>query len=483
MRRLLFLFATLSAPCAHGKANPNQPLDRPFTLLDRVPFLLERELGRQTRGEGPMSFIFPRPCVSPIDSSVVCEAPSGFRHGHPDSGASLAATPRAGYEFRILEETIHATEVGAIFTGHTGPASFYLDVRMYTEIHEQFHHDSYDREFVETQDAGTTGSFAYSSYSRYRANLSWDLRWGRITVGRDAAHWGPGLYNNLVFHRDAVPFNQATFTAHIGPLSVQSLYGQLIGVGDRLFDTEPESRSVFAHRYELRPLPALLLGVSEQLFLYAYEEPFAFAPVIPLFIFKGDTWERVNNGNISADLCWRILPSFRIYTEFLIDDIQSPSSLFSNRWSEKWAWMAGFQWAGVSRGIPIGAVLEYARVEPWVYTHYVPSTAQAENQGHPLGHPLGPNSQRVSAAVFLDFPFRLHAGLHGELRWKGKDLGSNIEDVAPDGLQRKAFLVGVEGPQVEIRPEATLVRGPLSLRLSLALGAGTRALAYIQAQY
>jgi hypothetical protein len=60
---LFFLLMTAMAP-RPDCANANQALDRPFTLLNQEPFLLEAEYHRMIRGAGPRSYIFPRPCVS-----------------------------------------------------------------------------------------------------------------------------------------------------------------------------------------------------------------------------------------------------------------------------------------------------------------------------------------------------------------------------------------------------------------------------------
>ena len=53
-------------------------------------------------------------------------------------------------------------------------------------------------------------------------------------------------------------------------------------------------------------------------------------PVIPLFMIKTTQVERSNNGNLAFDASWRLPGRLRIYSEFLIDDIQSPTALFDD---------------------------------------------------------------------------------------------------------------------------------------------------------
>jgi hypothetical protein len=64
----------------------------------------------------------------------------------------MRISPLIGYEYRYLNENVHARDFGVITEGRSGPVSFYLDARMYTEQQEDAQHVSYDREFVEHQD-------------------------------------------------------------------------------------------------------------------------------------------------------------------------------------------------------------------------------------------------------------------------------------------------------------------------------------------
>lgn len=449
--RALSIFFGLSI-VATWAASPNQPLDRPYSLRNFEPLLLEKELHRMAAGIAPRTFIFPRPCLSLVDSSQVCpDSLSGIGYSNMVRLIRLNLGFLGGYEFRHSHENIHGSDVGIFSTGTAGPVSFYLDARMTTEVHEFPHPVSYDREYVERQDASTSGSIAYSSFSRYRSNLNYEWGWGRFTVARDAVHWGPGAFSNLMFNRESVPFNQLTFSANLGPFQIQSLYGQLIVEGDRVFNTKPNSRSVYAHRYEWNATRNLLIGVSEQMILFNSEEPFAFIPLVPLFIAKGDGWERLNNGSIAGDLSYRFPELATIYSEFLIDDIQAPTALFNEKWGNKWGWMAGTHWIADRSFGSMGLIAEYSRIEPWVYTHYLPGTAQSANQGYPLGNPLGPNSQNLAVMSYLNRKDRWLVSLRTDLTWKGNDLGSSATDEPPKDIKTKVFLDGVDKPELRIR--------------------------------
>lgn len=462
----------LSAGAAIGAANYNLPFGRPYTLRTFEPMPLERELARQIDSKGPLSFIFPRPCASELDSSRVCGESHGFTYAAPGLGRQLSASPAAGYEFRRSGEDVSVFEAGVLADGRSGPLSFYLDARMYTELHEDPSHASYDREFVERQDREASGSIVYSSYSRYRSTVSYDLDWARFTAGRDVVHWGPGLYANLSFNQEAVPFNHVTWLFHLGPVTAISLYGRLAIHGDSLgtFDETSASRSIYAHRYEWRVLDDLLLGISEQLVLFEREEPFAFIPAIPLFIAKGTAGERNNNGNISIDATYRFRGFAHLYTEFFVDDLQSPTSLFDDYWGNKWAWMFGARLLHRTSMGEAGLTLEYSRVEPWVYTHYTPGTAQTANAGHPLGNPLGPDSQWMIFKPYFRGAGGWYASVQAELSWKGRSPGSSLDDASAGGAQDKVFLFGVGRPEIGVSPHVMFELRQVLLEASARLG-------------
>lgn len=464
------LLAAAAAAAPARSPNPNLPLDRPYTLRNAEPFLVEAELHRMAAGRGTRSHIFPRPCVSELDTARVCPEPSGVKVADTARSRALALSPVAELELRRQSDLAGALDFGIVAEGGSGPVSFRMDARMFTEIHSDTLHASYDREFIERQGEATGGS-AHSSYSRFRSDLSYDVGWGRLTVARDAVHWGPGHFGNPTFNQEGVPFNQVVFTTHLGPLSVQSLYGQLSLGRDWETDTTGEIRSLYAHRYEWRMTQDLLFAMSEQLILHKKEAPFAFIPVVPLYIVKATEKEKLNNGNISGDLSWRFRSMGVAYAELMLDDIQSPATLFGDHWGNKWAFLAGIHLVR-DRGSRLGGlVAEYARAEPWVYTHKLPRTSQTAHFDYPLGNPLGPNSQALYLKAYLRKRETWYLAARADLTWKGTDAGSSLLDLHADSDgTRKEFLRGVDSPDFCFRPYAWRRWGRLAAYAELALG-------------
>jgi hypothetical protein len=439
-----FVCLVASVAVSAELSQPNQPLDRPFSLRLPEPLVLERIWSADLAFSNRMGFILPQPCGQ---SAKACPVPSGF--SFPDSAhqAQFSVTPLFGYEFREDAETSHAFEGGLSVQGYRAALSFRIDALMFTEMHEDPQHPSYDREFIEKQDEEASGTITYTSYSRYRGELNYDAAIGRFSAGRDTPHWGPALYGNLVFHRDAIPFHYLSYRTGIGPIQVMTLYGQLQVEDNRVSNKEALSRSVYAHRYEWAIGSSWVLGISEELIVYSYEEPFAFLPILPLFIFKGTGYERLNNGNIAGDANWRFAPWGRIYGEFLIDDIQSPTSLFDDNWGNKWAVVGGLHVASdwvipqTTKPTHFGAIAEMARLEPWVYTHYTPGTTQSLNRGFPLGNQVGPDAWTFDLSLFADQkPWVL--GLHGRWGEKGGTDAADVQGSPPRNSTVKHFLSG-----------------------------------------
>ena len=433
--RVLFITAVYFAAAA-AQDYPTYNLDRPYTLrtLEYSPLL-----GRYhtiTAGEAPQTFFYPQ-----IDSS--------FRqNGKPftlNIRPLLAFDARGGKDFA---DTINSFEGGAFLSGYIDSAEFWLDVRIFSEMHSNDNPaewKSWDREFLEKQgNKGIEGETKYSSYARYRGNFALRLGWAALSFARDARHFGPGYYNNLTLNQASVPYNQVSLWTKIGPLSVMSLYGDL-DPGASSMDKK-FSRNLYGHRYEFEA-GNLTLGISEITVVYDTNPYWLFIPIVPLFAEKGNYNEDNNNGAIAFDFSYRFPLGLRIYSEFFLDDMESPSSLFRNDNIEaKWAWMAGLEYAANFSEWKAGGIAEYARIEPYVYTHFKPHTAQIAHLNYPIGSQAGPNSQNIDLLAYARHAKHFQVQLRQGFSWKGRD-GGSLDSLTPESdhfSKGKKFLDGAK---------------------------------------
>lgn|GEM_PF-1826676 len=495
------------------------PLDRPLTLRQAFPAALENEYHFLTHSPKASSFIYPRLSIYPfLDSNHGIGHPSsdsilphpnnkltlkgvkfsdqlylptgifGYHKILSQDNGFLALYPVLGIESRgealegvFAEKTnrvpTQAFDIGLQTYGSRGPFGFFLDGRIFTEIRDTLLPDrrAFDREFLETQNKDNSGSLDYTSYARYRSIFSLRTSIGDFLLGHDSPHWGPGLFTNLSFHQGSIPFDYVQYSTRLGPFRVASLYGRLQLDHSARFQKSSDFRSLYAHRYEWMPFDKLTIGISEQLVFFNHEEPWAFAPLVPLFMHKGLNKESFNNGNIAFDFSYKIIEFIRVYSEFLIDDLQAPSSLFNDYWGNRWAWMCGAHIAWLHQPqMWGGSIVEYSRIEPYVYMHYDSLTAQSANAGYPLGNQFGPNSQAIILKHYLRLYEKFYFSLKTDFIWKGKGYGSNLVEsiYATPELESspKKFIDGINRPNIEQTVGLAWKNNFLSIQGSLIFG-------------
>jgi hypothetical protein len=426
---------------------------RNLKLLETAALLFEYH--RLTTGDMAQSFAYPRRDTTFRKHFTRTERNALLYYdnacgpkisGHGDDSCTVA--PRiavatslvGGMDYRggeTLGDTIWPGIDGGIYLrGYADSVDFVLDARIYDEGHSADKPKSFDREFLEVQKEENNSGVEYTSYARYRTHFGFNHDWLRVDLGRDVLHWGPGYYNNLTLNQFALPYNMLLMDMQFGPLRVISFYADLRVYNNSMsMKNKDDTRNLFGHRYELAVGNATV-GISELTVLYDNMKPWLFVPTAPLFMEKGNYSENSNNGALAFDFNYRLFQFMRVYTEFFLDDMESPVSLVKNDNIEaKWAWMAGMQaghdfYIGGHR-LEVGTLAEYARVEPYVYSHFQKNTAQIAHLGYPLGNQGGPNSQTVDWNVHARLDNHIFMGIRQTWFWKGTDYGSALNDTTP----------------------------------------------------
>lgn len=425
---------------------------RNLRLLETSPMLFE--MHRVTTGNERQFFAYPRRDTTFRKNFLKTENNAllgfdnvygGFVNGRVADTltkmpkVALAVSLVGGMDYRggeTLKDTIWPSIDGGIYIrGFADSVDFVLDARIYDEGHSAKYPKSFDGEFLEIQRAENNSGVEYTSFARYRTHFGINYNWLRLDFGRDVMHWGPGYYNNLTLNQFALPYNMLSLDMYFGPLHVMSFYGDLRIASHSMSDMNLKERNLFGHRYELAVGNATF-GISELQVLYDEMKPWLFVPTAPLFMEKGNYSENANNGSLSLDFNYRLFNSVRVYTEFFLDDMESPVSLIKNDNIEaKWAWMAGLQAAHnfdiKGHLLETGTIAEYARIEPYVYGHFHQYTAQLAHLGRPIGNQNGPNSQTIDWTVYARLDKHIFAAVRNTWFWKGADYGSAVNDTTP----------------------------------------------------
>lgn len=346
MNRIIILFAT--ALFSIALASPTiSPERNNLKLLETAPVLFE--FHRLTTSAANQEFHYPQRDSAWRANVTRREKNTLLKYG--SNRAFLAASLVGGVDYRggeTLGDTIWPGIDGGLYLrGYLDSLEFMLDARIYSEGHSAKNPKSFDGEYIDFQREDSYDGIEYASYARYRGHMSLNMGFARFDVGRDVMHWGPGYYNNLALNQFSLPFNSISLDLQVGPLTVISVYGDLRVYKGNVNEGNKNARNLYGHRYELN-FGNFVIGASELQVVYDDNDVWLFVPIIPLFMEKGNYTENSNNGALSFDINYRLLNLVRFYTEFFLDDLQSPTELIKNDdVQSKWAWMIGAQVASV----------------------------------------------------------------------------------------------------------------------------------------
>ena len=166
--------------------------------------------------------------------------------------------------------------------------------------------------------------------------------------------------------------------------------------------------------------------------LYGQKREWEWAYMIPFvpFSFAEQYIGDRDNAALSFDMNMFLPRNFRWYWELFLDDITAPWTILGDDWGNKWAATIGCQYFGTIFSRDMTAVVEYTRVEPWVYTHFYGGSHRYTHFGMSLGAPMGPNSDRLTVLVESEIVPRHSAGVFIANRRKNEQArGGSIRHV------------------------------------------------------
>lgn len=283
-----------------------------------------------------------------------------------------------------------------------------------------------------------------ADYHQGRALVVFALPAVRVEVGKQEASWGPAA-DNLGLSHNGPAFDMVRLRSRFGVFGLVAIAGALRPCPDR-GDT-PQCRGlvdsvdsyivngvdrrldrqkwVAAHRLEVALTPWLDLGYQEAVVYgdrglqLAYLNPFMFYQAAQSYL--GDK----DNLMMGLDLTARPVAGLRLFAAYVVDDLKK-LRVFSSDFVNKFSLQTGLLWANPLGVEDTDVRAEYVRIEPWVYTHKIPVNTFRHFDA-PLGHSLGPNSDRWT----LELERRLPNGITAALGLYGKRHGDNIH--LPDG--------------------------------------------------
>jgi hypothetical protein len=297
-----------------------------------------------------------------------------------------------------------------------GRISFYSNVDVWTDyrsdtVYKRSNYQPYNG--IPYNLYGRADSSRIRSSDLLRGGIVYNGSTMRLELGIDRLRQGPAIFSPLTFSGNAPPMTYFRGTIPFGFMDYTQAFG--------LLESEKDKPKYFYMHRLSAPLSSsrLTAGLTEVVIngsttnqqtdssdpgnqlrpsYYGQTRGWELAYMIPFvpYVFTEHFLGDMDNKALSFDVNLSYPDGFRWYTEFFIDDMTTPWTLFSDDWGNKWAIDVGGQYFTRLFSRDLTATLEYCRVEPWVYTHFYGGSHRYDNFNVPLGAPLGPNSDLLT---------------------------------------------------------------------------------------
>ncbi len=225
------------------------------------------------------------------------------------------------------------------------------------------------------------------------SHLNYRNKWFFASIAKETKLEGAGL-DQRAFISDVSPNMDAlTLAAKFSNFEYSFMHGSLIAQKDGEYDmgflgSIPPKYMAF-HKIAVRPSWGEVALVEQVIYSNRYPE---LAYLNPIGFLKSIEHSLHDRDNSLMGLFFTVRPfaRFQLKGSYLLDDIIF-EKVGTGYWSNKMAYNFSAEYA-LPRGIDIGA--EYARVEPFTYSHFNVQNS-VTNDGKMVGSNLLPNSDRI----------------------------------------------------------------------------------------
>ena len=178
-----------------------------------------------------------------------------------------------------------------------------------------------------------------------------------------------------------------------------------------------------AHRLELS-FPGLFDVGAQEMVIYSNRSP-DLAYLNPITVIESAQRSRGERDNVfwAFDIQTHFLHNLELSATMLFDDIRF-TQIFSRGWYNRYAWQAGMYYADAFSIANTNLMVEYTRVEPWVFAHNRSRDDSYTSLGAMLGPRIGPNAD----AWFIRFDYLPKRNLFFSARVSFERKGENIVD-------------------------------------------------------
>ncbi|MBN1154774.1 hypothetical protein JXB12_07625 [candidate division KSB1 bacterium] len=294
---------------------------------------------------------------------------------------------KRGDQYSETERTSFTT-LGGIVRGQFGDHfNFYIRARNSLEQGTDLIEETFDPRYgtPKTISGGNVYSDEAWAYMTYQRD------WFQMEFGRDRIKWGPGKRGSLMLSKENPLFEILKLSFTFDKFRFISFHGSL--------HSGAATKYMAGHRLEFKVFPWLFVSGSETV-IYGNRdiEPSYLNPLMPYHVAEHHLGDRDNN-TMGFDMTIYPLSHHKIYGELFLDDFTTAENPFTY-YGNKFAFLIGHQWADPLGLSDLNLSWEYARIEPYVYTHK-DSVNTYQNYNQSIGHWLGPNSDDLF--IILDY--------------------------------------------------------------------------------
>ena len=222
-------------------------------------------------------------------------------------------------------------------------------------------------------------------------------------VGRERLLWGTGYDEKMIASDNVRVFDFIRADAEYKSLKYSFIHGWLLGKRSNLIFTLPPDTSTqysepvvadkyfAAHRLEFS-FPGLFDIGGQEMVIYSNRSPdLAFLNPVTLIESAQRSREERDNVLWAFDIQTHFIPNVELSGTFLLDDLNFPD-LFTDVWSNRFAYQAGMFYVEPFTLGNTSLMVEYTRVEPYVFAHNRSRENDYGSGGRPLGTRIGPNA-------------------------------------------------------------------------------------------
>jgi hypothetical protein len=273
------------------------------------------------------------------------------------------------------------------------------------------------------------------NFDQTEAYVKYDHDWLQLEFGREFTTVGLGYSGKLLLSDVAPAFDFFRVDARYKTFHMIFLHGSISGDPNTLpclsIEAPPNSNKYLAlHRFQFSVADAMNFGVSEMIIYQRFTPEYAY--LVPVNFFKSSEHQLHDRDNafLAFDAELFAWPGWKFYGTWLIDDINFPK-MGTGWWGNEFGWQGGAYWSRAAGFDNVDALLEYTRIEPYVYSNRVAGNDYAHNSIG-LGHRLEPNSDELLCEIRFrpssQWRFRLQAAYerHGNNIMLGDSLLRNV---------------------------------------------------------